>query len=61
MQLDLFDHSRDLMLRNDVLDALLRHDAAAARAALALLAGEPPHIPALTTELIVRESTARRR
>ncbi|WP_160109958.1 hypothetical protein [Caballeronia choica] len=31
MQIDIFADSRDLMLRNDVLDALLRHDASAAR------------------------------
>jgi hypothetical protein len=33
MQLDIFDHSRDVMLRNDVLDALQRFDAPAARLA----------------------------
>src|SRR5258706_2993054 len=33
MQLDIFDHSRDVMLRNDVLDALKHFDAAAAHAA----------------------------
>ena len=33
VQLDIFDHSRDVMLRNDVLDALQRFDAAAARSA----------------------------
>ena len=33
MQLDIFDHSRDVMLRNDVLDALQRLDAAGARSA----------------------------
>lgn len=33
MQLDLFEHSRDLMLRNDVLHALERRDASAARRA----------------------------
>ena len=33
MQLDLFEHSRDLMLRNDVLQALEQRDAAAARQA----------------------------
>ena len=47
MQLDLFTHSRDLMLRNDVLHALLRNDAAAARAALATLADAYPHDGAL--------------
>ena len=33
MQLDIFDHSRDVMLRNDVLGALQGFDAAAARSA----------------------------
>ena len=37
-QLDLFEHSRDTMLRNDVLDALLRRDAAAAALAQQALA-----------------------
>ena len=33
MQLDIFDHSRDVMLRNDVLGALQGFDAAASRSA----------------------------
>ena len=33
MQLDIFEHSREIMLRNDVLDALQRREATAARAA----------------------------
>lgn len=37
-QLDLFAHSRDLMLRNDVLGALEQHDATGARAAWQALA-----------------------
>lgn len=37
-QLDLFEHSRDTMLRNDVLDALLRRQPGAATAALQTLA-----------------------
>lgn len=40
MQLDIFDHSRDLMLRNDVLHALERRDALASRAAWQALAAE---------------------
>lgn len=40
MQLDIFEHSRDLMLRNDVLHALERHDAAAARLAWRQLRAE---------------------
>ncbi len=50
LQLDLFEHSRDTMLRNDVLDALLRGDAAAAALARRSLAeAEPGHatLPAL--------------
>jgi hypothetical protein len=47
MQLDIFEHSRDLMLRNDVLHALQRSDAAAARTAMAQLQAEYPHDAAL--------------
>ena len=46
-QLDLFQHSQDTMLRNDVLDALLRRDAAVATAALSALAGVAPRHDAL--------------
>ena len=42
MQLDIFEHSHDVMLRNDVIQALERHDAAAARAAHDRLAQECP-------------------
>ncbi len=41
-QLDLFEHSRDVMLRNDVLQHLLQHAAAPARSACHALAGEYP-------------------
>jgi hypothetical protein len=34
MQLNFFDHGRDMMLRNDVLATLMQQDAAAARAFL---------------------------
>jgi hypothetical protein len=50
MQLDIFDDSRDIMLRNDVVHALERRDAEAARTAFRSLAGEYPqdaHLPAL--------------
>jgi len=40
MQLDIFEHSHDVMLRNDVVQALERHDAVAARAACERLAAE---------------------
>jgi hypothetical protein len=42
MQLDIFEHSRDVMLRNDVLDALQRRDPAAARSAWTRFAAEFP-------------------
>ena len=42
MQLDIFEHSRDVMLRNDVIEALARHDGPAARAACDRLAAECP-------------------
>lgn len=52
MQLDIFADSRDVMLRNDVADALQRRDAVAARGALQLLLSEHPSddlLPALGT------------
>ena len=42
MQLDLFAHSRDVMLRNDVIASLRRRDAAAGRQDLAVLRAEYP-------------------
>ncbi len=42
MQLDLFEHSRDVMLRNDVVGALQRRDSVAAEKALAVLSAEFP-------------------
>lgn len=42
MQLDIFEHSRDVMLRNDVVHALEQRDAAAARAAWSRLEQEYP-------------------
>ena len=42
MQLDLFAHSRDVMLRNDVIAALRKRDAGAGREALAVLSAEYP-------------------
>jgi len=49
MQLDIFEHSRDVMLRNDVLHALQSRDAAAARAAWHRFAAELPHDDTLPT------------
>ena len=46
-QLDLFEHSQDTMLRNDVLDALLRRDVAAAHVAWSALAAFAPQHDAL--------------
>jgi hypothetical protein len=40
MQLDIFEHSRDVMLRNAVIDALRQRDASACRQALAVFAAE---------------------
>lgn len=36
--LDIFEHSRDVMLRNDLVEVLLRRDASAARSARQALA-----------------------
>jgi len=55
-QLDIFADSRDVMLRNDVLEQLQRRNATAARTALERLAGEYPDdgvLPAMT--VLVRE------
>lgn len=50
MQLDIFEHSRDVILRNAVIDALRQRDAGAGRQALAAFAAEygaDPLLPAL--------------
>ncbi|MGY6258601.1 hypothetical protein ACXIVK_34645 [Paraburkholderia caledonica] len=47
MQLDIFNDSRDVMLRNDVLSALQQYDAAGARRALQALENEYPEDEAL--------------
>jgi len=47
VQLDIFEHSRDLMLRNDALNALERRDALESRAAVQALAAEFAHDDAL--------------
>lgn len=58
-QLDLFAHSTDVMLRNDLIDAVMSRDAAAAQRALeALAAGCPDDLalveaPCLVAELVV--------
>jgi hypothetical protein len=63
MQLDIFADSRDVMLRNDVLDALQRRHAAAARQAWQWLADEYPEDDTLITLTILigeleRDTTA---
>ncbi|WP_429447679.1 hypothetical protein [Paraburkholderia sp. 40] len=62
-QLDVFADSRDVMLRNDVLEQLQQRDVAAARIALALLGVEYPDDGALRGMAVLvrelgRESTA---
>ena len=55
-QLDIFADSRDVMLRNDLLEQLQRRDAVAARTALAQLASEYPDDGALPAmSVLVRE------
>ncbi len=61
MQLDLFADSRDVMLRNDVLDALHRRDAAGARRAWERLVEVYPAddaVPALATLIAALEDTS---
>jgi hypothetical protein len=58
MQLDIFEHSRDVMLRNDVIDALQRHDAAAARAACDRFDRECAADPSLTALCALLEDFA---
>lgn len=62
MQLDIFDDSRDVMLRNDVLQALEQHDAVRARAAWETLRQEYPQdesLPAMRTLAEAVEARAR--
>ena len=55
-QLDIFADSRDVVLRNDVIEQLQRRDAVAARTALELLASEYPDDGALhAMTVLVRE------
>jgi hypothetical protein len=53
MQLDIFEHGRDTMLRNDVASALERRNAAAARAARQLLLHEYPQDPQLAPQAVL--------
>jgi hypothetical protein len=62
MQLDIFEHTRDVMLRNDVIQALERHDLVAARSACDRLAQEWPadkSLPDLRALLEGREGAGR--
>ena len=47
MQLDIFEHSRDVMLKNDVVGALERRDATGARSQRTALFREYPDSPCL--------------
>ncbi len=53
MQLDIFEHSRDVMLRNDVLQALQQRDGALARTGVQILADEFPNDPHLAPLLVL--------
>lgn len=56
MQLDIFENSRDVMLRNDVVHALERRDAAMARLAWEALVREYPNDPSLLDSLVLVEA-----
>ncbi|MEO8925237.1 MAG: hypothetical protein ABI330_20820 [Caldimonas sp.] len=56
MQLDIFDHSRDVMLRNDVVDALERREASLASAAWRAFANEFPHDDTLSALAVLIEA-----
>lgn len=53
MQLDIFAHSREVMLRNDVVAALERRDGVAAQAARLALQGEFPNDETLDTQAVL--------
>jgi len=60
MQLDIFEHSRDVMLRNDVVHALEQRDAALARAACDKLAKDAPEDESLPALLALAEAIENR-
>lgn len=60
MQLDIFDHSREVMLRNDVVDALEQRDAAVAQAAWRTLASEFPGDESLPALRVLADAVAAR-
>jgi len=59
MQLDIFEHTHDVMLRNDAIAALERRDAAAARGACERFAGEYPKDPSATALRALADGLAR--
>lgn len=59
-QLDIFDDSRDTMLRNDVAAALDRHDAVGARTPWHVLAAEFPHDEALAPLSVLADALEQR-
>ena len=60
MQLDIFDHSRDIQLRNDLVQALLLRDPAAARTAWMALAQEYPEDDTLPPAAVLIDTLAQR-
>lgn len=56
MQLDIFEHSRDVMLRNELAQTLQRRDARAAESARQALAAEYPQDPALADAATLLDS-----
>jgi hypothetical protein len=56
MQLDIFEHSRDVMLRHDVLTAIVSRQVSPGRTALAKLTAEYPDDPHLPTLRILIET-----
>lgn len=60
MQLDIFEHSRDVMLRNSVIDALRDRNPAAAARAVGELAAEYPEDSMLPAFNLLRERLALR-
>jgi hypothetical protein len=59
MQFDIFDHSRDVMLRNDVVDALVRRDASAAWTAWQILKEDFPIDDALPAFAVLVDALKR--
>ena len=59
-QLDIFDDSRDIMLRNDVTAALERRDAVSARSAWGTLAAEFPHHETLAPLSVLADALEQR-